>query len=476
MGMEKEIKTLSHLFVTVFLWGFPTMMVVPAITDVTMMALCPGLDECSLAIYLSGFQQAIIGLGTLVMMPVIGNLSDQYGRKAMLTLPLTLSIIPLAILAYRRSISFFYAYYALRTLTAMVCEGSINCLALAYVADNISERQRASAFGILLGVLSASFVCGTLAARFLSTTSAFQAATIVSMLAAAYMRVFLKDDVPNDDDDDLTRPIITEETEGVNQNESNSPVKIPVCKKIPSIRDLICLLRSSVTLSQAAVVAFFSGLSEGGMQASFLLLFMPLLAPILGEAKLLSLGLFAACINMFICSISWSAWVPYATTAFSVLVVFATPSFRSIVSKQVGPNEQGKAQGCISGISSFANIVSPLIFSPLTALFLSKGAPFNFPDGTDVSNQMFHFSDGCLYSESYDESHSCKLQVTKPVLLSLVLRIMLYPKNGVLISVDLNGRRNPRKCLLILLYLWYISTLPCRITAGKPHSLGKLSQ
>lgn len=407
MGMEKEIKTLSHLFVTVFLWGFATMMVVPAITDVTMMALCPGLDECSLAIYLSGFQQAIIGLGTLVMMPVIGNLSDQYGRKAMLTLPLTLSIIPLAILAYRRSISFFYAYYALRTLTAMVCEGSINCLALAYVADNISERQRASAFGILLGVLSASFVCGTLAARFLSTTSAFQAATIVSMLAAAYMRVFLKDDVPNDDDD-LTRPIITEETEGVNQNESNSPVKIPVCKKIPSIRDLICLLRSSVTLSQAAVVAFFSGLSEGGMQASFLyflkaqfhfnknqfadlmliaglagtisqLLFMPLLAPILGEAKLLSLGLFAACINMFICSISWSAWVPYATTAFSVLVVFATPSFRSIVSKQVGPNEQGKTQGCISGISSFANIVSPLIFSPLTALFLSKGAPFNFP-------------------------------------------------------------------------------------------------
>lgn len=407
MGMEKEIKTLSHLFVTVFLWGFATMMVVPAITDVTMMALCPGLDECSLAIYLSGFQQAIVGLGTLVMMPVIGNLSDQYGRKAMLTLPLTLSIIPLAILAYRRSISFFYAYYALRTLTAMVCEGSINCLALAYVADNISERQRASAFGILLGVLSASFVCGTLAARFLSTTSAFQAATIVSMLAAAYMRVFLKDDVPNDDDD-LTRPIITEETEGVNQNESNSPVKIPVCKKIPSIRDLICLLRSSVTLSQAAVVAFFSGLSEGGMQASFLyflkaqfhfnknqfadlmliaglagtisqLLFMPLLAPILGEAKLLSLGLFAACINMFICSISWSAWVPYATTAFSVLVVFATPSFRSIVSKQVGPNEQGKAQGCISGISSFANIVSPLIFSPLTALFLSKGAPFNFP-------------------------------------------------------------------------------------------------
>lgn len=62
------------------------------------------------------------------------------------------------------------------------------------------------------------------------------------MLAAAYMRVFLKDSVPNDDD--LIRPIIKEETDDVNQNESNSPVKIPVCKKIPSIRDLTCLLKS----------------------------------------------------------------------------------------------------------------------------------------------------------------------------------------------------------------------------------------
>jgi len=34
-------------------------MVVPAITDVTMAALCPGQDECSIAIYLTGFQQAV---------------------------------------------------------------------------------------------------------------------------------------------------------------------------------------------------------------------------------------------------------------------------------------------------------------------------------------------------------------------------------------------------------------------------------
>lgn len=41
----------------------------------------------------------IIGMGTVVMNPVIGNLSDLYGRKSLLTLPLTLSIIPLGTFA-----------------------------------------------------------------------------------------------------------------------------------------------------------------------------------------------------------------------------------------------------------------------------------------------------------------------------------------------------------------------------------------
>lgn len=50
---------LTHLFVTMFLAGFGGVIVIPAITDVTMAALCPGLDQCSLAIYLTGFQHAV---------------------------------------------------------------------------------------------------------------------------------------------------------------------------------------------------------------------------------------------------------------------------------------------------------------------------------------------------------------------------------------------------------------------------------
>ncbi|XP_011046630.1 PREDICTED: hippocampus abundant transcript-like protein 1 [Populus euphratica] len=402
--MEK-LTELSHLLVTVFLSSFASLMVIPAITDVTMVAVCPGKDECSLAIYLSGFQQAIIGLGTVVMMPLIGNLSDQYGRKALLTLPMTLSIIPLVILAYSRTTNFFYAYYVLRTLTAMICEGSINCLALAYVADNVLERQRTSAFGILSGIATAAFVCGTLAARFLSTALTFQVAALVSMLAAVYMRIFLKESLPNGEN--LTQPILKSGQDDHCQDGDLSR-QAPVLKKIPSIQDIIGLLKSRVTFSQAAVVAFFNSLAEGGMQASIMyylkarfhfsknhnadlmlllgiagmasqLVFMPLLAPHVAEEKLLAIGLLGGIADALLYSVAWSNWVPYATTIFAVFIVCVPPCLRSIASKQVGPTEQGKAQGCISGIISFANIISPLIFSPLTALFLSEDAPFHFP-------------------------------------------------------------------------------------------------
>ncbi|CAL5384612.1 unnamed protein product [Camellia sinensis] len=380
-------------------------MVIPAITDVTMSALCPGEDECSIAIYLTGIQQAIMGLGTLVIMPLIGNLSDTYGRKAMLTLPMSLTIIPLAILAYSRTKDYFYAYYVVKTLTAMVCEGTVYCLALAYIADNIPENRRASVFGILSGITSCAFVCGNLSTRFLSTPSTFQVSALVALIATIYMRVFLPESITDDDDCVYTKE---EAKLSLLDEDEDSKNNFKIFKTMPSFDDTVSLLRSSLTFSQAAIVAFFLNLADVGLSASLMyylkacfhfnkdqfadlmviagisgiisqMVLMPMLAPAIGEERLLSIGLFFSCAQMFLYSIAWSSWVPYAAAMCSLLAVFATPCLRSIASKQVGPNEQGKAQGCISGLCSFANVVSPMVFSPLTALFLSASAPFNFP-------------------------------------------------------------------------------------------------
>ncbi|XP_038884303.1 hippocampus abundant transcript 1 protein-like [Benincasa hispida] len=401
----EEIWKLSHLLMTVFLYNFATMMVVPATTDVTMSALCPGRDECSLAIYFTGFQQVVTGLGALLMMPLLGNLSDKFGRKTLLTIPLILTVIPLGILGYGRSRDVFYVYFVLKCITSTVCEGSVPCLAVAYAADNVPDHQRAFAFGMVSAIGSAASVCGTLCARFLSIPSTFQVAASTAALATVYMRAFLTDSVSNCN---LCAPLLSgKNVESVSLDQV-SPKKEKILTTLPSVNDLFSLLKTSLTFSQLAIVSFFGNLADVGIRASILyylkarfqfnkdrfadlmvisgvastisqLLLLPILVPVLGEIKLLSVGLFFLSSQMLLYSFAWADWVAYVAAMLSILFIFWQPCLQSIVSKQVGASEQGKAQGCISGISSFANVVSPLIFSPLTALFLSENAPFYFP-------------------------------------------------------------------------------------------------
>lgn len=58
-SMEMLTTPLGHLFMTVFLYSFSVYMVFPAMTDVIMSAVCPGKDECAIAIYLTGVQQVV---------------------------------------------------------------------------------------------------------------------------------------------------------------------------------------------------------------------------------------------------------------------------------------------------------------------------------------------------------------------------------------------------------------------------------
>ncbi|KAK4713564.1 hypothetical protein R3W88_019471 [Solanum pinnatisectum] len=342
------------------------------------------------------------------MMPIIGNLSDVYGRKALLTVPVTLSIIPPVILAYRRTKKFYYVYCVLRTLTGMICDGGIQCVALAYVADHMSQAKRASAIGILAGVGSAAFVCGTLADHFLSTSQIFLVATIASTIAAVYMQIFLEDTTRIKEYSIEEQPILRNNEMENTELDCETTKNIKVFKKVPSLKDIICFLRKSPTFSLAASVAFLNSLAEGGEQAPFQyflkarfhfkkdnfadvmlianicpatsqLLLMPILAPLIGEEVLLCLGLIAGFTNLLIDSVARKIWIPYTAALLPIFTSLVKPSIQSIVSRQIGPSEQGIAQGCISSISSIANILSPSIYSPLTALFLSEKPPFRYP-------------------------------------------------------------------------------------------------
>ncbi|CAA0831097.1 Major facilitator superfamily protein [Striga hermonthica] len=232
--------------------------------------------------------------------------------------------------------------------------------------DNVPEGKRASVFGIMSSFASSSFVFGNFSTRFLSTSATFQVAAAISVSALLYMRVFLPE----------SNGICTKASENGRLLEKGPSKESSLFKTPPCVNDSICLLRTSPTFSKAAVVAFFINVAGVGLYASLMVPFFSTyqfadLMIIVGIA-----GTISQVIIFFFfldCLGSLGEFFDLLTWKNQYL------QLRSTASKQTGPSEQGKARGCITGICSFSNIVSPLAFSPLTALFLSDNAPFHFP-------------------------------------------------------------------------------------------------
>jgi DHA1 family tetracycline resistance protein-like MFS transporter len=71
------------------------------------------------------------------------------------------------------------------------------------------------------------------------------------------------------------------------------------------------------------------------------------------------------------------------------LMGFAMPALNAIMSKQVGPTEQGELQGALSCVGSITSIVAPLLLSNLFAYFTGSQAPIYFPGAGFLAAGLF---------------------------------------------------------------------------------------
>ncbi|URE10500.1 hippocampus abundant transcript-like protein 1-like [Musa troglodytarum] len=351
-GDFKLLRPLVHLLVPLFVHWIAEEMTVSVLVDVTTRALCPGQSSCAKAIYINGLQQTVVGIFKMVVLPILGQLADEYGRKPLLLITISTSIVPFAILAWDVSKAAVYIYFVLRTISYIISQGSILCISVAY------------AVSIFL------LVCSTL-----------------------YMKIFLNETVK----------IAPRQSE----NRSCSFIVLEVLQdRWNSMKDTIFVISSSTTLKQISFISFFYELGMSGISSVLLyylkssfgfnknqfseillmvsfgsifsqILVLPHINSLIGEKGVLCIALIASIAYSVLYGLAWAPWVPYLSASFGVIYVLVKPSTCAIISKAVISSDQGKAQGLIAAVQSVASLLSPVVMSPLTSLFISSEAPFD---------------------------------------------------------------------------------------------------
>ncbi|KAJ0789312.1 putative sugar transporter, major facilitator superfamily, MFS transporter superfamily [Helianthus annuus] len=388
-----ELKPLLHLLFPLCFHWIAEEMTVSVLVDVTTEALCPGQNTCSEAIYLNGLQQTIVGIFKMIMLPILGQLSDEYGRKPLLLVTVSTTIVPFTLLAISESKAFVYAYYVLRTVSYIISQGSIFCIAVAYVADIVDHRKRAAVFSWITGLFSASHVVGNLLARFLPEEYIFEVSIALLIFCPVYMAFFLVETVKS--------------TPKLDQHSSylNKALTV-VQERYKTMKYAVIIVLNTPTLRSISVISFFYELGMSGISTVLLyylkaafgfdknqlseiqsivgigsivsqLVVLPLANPLVGEKIILCAGLLASIAYALFYGFAWASWVPYLSASFGVIYILVKPATYAVISKGSRSTDQGKAQTFIAGVQSIASLLSPLAMTPLTTWFLSTDAPFD---------------------------------------------------------------------------------------------------
>ncbi len=291
--------------------------------------------------------------------PILGALSDRYGRRRVLLIALAGSAIDYVILALAPSVGWLFVARMISGLTAGVL-ATVN----AYVADVTPPEKRAQAFGVIGAAFGLGFVIGPLLGGLLGHYSLrlpFWAAAVFSLLNWLY-GVFV-----------LPESLKPENRRAVNWKRANPVGSLVALKRYPAVVGLAgthflfwvaqTLLhatwvlytghRFGWTTAQIGVSFAVVGLSAAFVQA----VLVRKILPKLGETRAVVLGFALIVVAYTAYGFATEGWMLYVIIAFASLAGIAGPALQAYITKHVPANEQGGVQGAFGGLTSIASVV-----------------------------------------------------------------------------------------------------------------------
>ena len=367
------------IFVTMFIDILGLAIIVPILPELIGELL--GRDASSTGRYL-GVIVAVYALMQFLFAPVLGALSDRFGRRPIILISLFGFGIDYLIQGWAPSIGWLFV----GRFIAGVMGASITT-ANAYIADVSTPDTRARNFGFVgvafgLGFTLGPALGGVLGAIHLRLPFFVAAAlALVNWLYGFFV---------------LPESLAPEHRRAVSFGSMNP---------IASLRRL----RAYPLVAGLAFAVLFSSLAQRGMENVWVLhagyrygwdtqtngLTLALVGVMailvqgllvrptvrrLGERRTIMLGLTVSTLAFLGYGLASEGWMVLVIIVFGALAGLAMPAIQGLVAGTVGPSEQGEIQGALTSLTSLTSIFAPLIFTAgLFSFFTSNAAPIALP-------------------------------------------------------------------------------------------------
>lgn len=337
-------------------------------------------DDMSGAAVDGGWLLLIYSAMQFLFAPLLGNLSDRFGRRPILLVAVFTFALDNLICAAATS---FWMLFVGRVLAGISGGSFATCS--AYIADISNDENRARNFGLIGIAFGVGFTVGPVIGGLLGELGPrvpFLGAGLLSManFIAAY---FL-----------LPETLDKANRRAFDWKRANPLGALRQMRHYPGI-GAVLIVMFLYWLAHAVypsvwpfVSAYRYGWSEGqiglslgmfGICAAFVMGFLlPKIVPVLGEWKTVVLGLSFSCLGLTGYAFAWQGWMVYAVIVLTTIENIADPALRSIASAKVPPSAQGELQGAITSLSSLTTIIGPAIFTQLFSAFTGNHAPVEF--------------------------------------------------------------------------------------------------
>lgn len=352
--------------------------VMPVLPQLIMDLTGKGLTH---AARLAGWLAFAFAVVQFAFAPVMGGLSDRFGRRPILIAALVAFAVNYVLTAFAPTILWLFAGRILAGAT-----GASFSTAYAYVTDISSDDRRTQNFGLMGMAMGVGFVIGPALgglAGELGTRAPFLLAAAIASLNALVAWFFLPESLGKERRQAFrlrrANPLSALARLASNPLLRRLAISIFLVQltfmMLNTIWPFYTIARFAWSTAAIGLSLTFSGLISAGVRGGLIRIVIPRW----GELKVATGAIAAQIVGQMVLAFGTAGWMMFVGIGIHSLAGLAYPALSSMASRLIPAETQGELQGAIASLTGLAAIGGPIIASLTFAVFASKQASFHMP-------------------------------------------------------------------------------------------------